>query len=778
MKHVIVRIVALVALVLVAGCEKPGRPARVTYNVGVKALADGELDLASQSFLEALNSDDYDDDLRFRTNFNLAAVEAKRAEAAAGGQPKDVTGAVEHYRKAMTWLGDALRIREKDEDARANLERIQARILSLIDEANQGANSLEQRLDQAIDAERALRDAARQLWAAQDARGAGADPLADKEVFETAAARQRILGTETGVIADLAGDEITAIGGKAEDQRTDEEKVRLVQLQNLDLYIQDARKAMVDARRNLHDLHGELAHGRTEAALESLKRGREQLLDPVSVLQGVAGDQLQTAQLTDALDQLSKGKIIGKDGGAPQVAPAWLTTATLGEDQAAIRARLEEVKARFAAGLGPDAPADPATDAQGAPDPKAAERARLRELVAAAMPPLEEATTAMTRASDALGAGDAAKAFTAQRDALIAMSRAIELFLELRKLVDVTLAEQRAVVTALTPPAAGAEAMSAAERAKIVGEGTKRNQDRLLRMQGLIVAEKEKLAAQAAAAAAQAQQQGGAAEADPQAQQAAALYEQLEALRAQAATAADEVAAVAAGGKGAALASAQTAEAKLAEMQKLMFSVLEHLQELIREQGETRDQTAKAELEDDAGRAPLLPGLIQRQGEHASMADAIAQALAAQADAAAQGGAQPQPGQPTPQAFAEAAGEVRNARTAMQDSSDTLAKARDNAGAMSYNLQPVLEDQQTAKDHLENALRLLSPPKQQDGDQKQDQDQQKQDQQDQQQQAQPSDQSPEDAERRLQRVREREAQRQREQQERQRPSTEPVERDW
>ncbi|HVV83300.1 MAG TPA: DUF4175 family protein [Kofleriaceae bacterium] len=821
-------VLVVAAALALAGCQRAGRPGRTVYNQAVAALGKGDLEAARKGLLDAMNRAGFDDDLRFRANFDLASVEAKKAEAALAAKPRDVDGALASYRKAMAWLGDASRIRPDDADTRANLERIQARILAIIDEANKGKNSLEHRLDEAIEAERNLRDAARKLWADQDARGAGADPLADKDTFDAAAARQQLLGTETGVIADLAGDEITAIGGKAEDKRTDEEKVRLVQLQNLDLYIQDARKEMVDARRNLHDLHGELAHGRTEAALAALKRAREQLLDPVAVLQGVASDQLQTAQLTGALDAMSKGTI-GKDGQKAPPPPAWLTAATLNGDQQALKARLEEVKARFQAGLG----SGEATPAPGTPpDPKAAERERLRGLITQAMPALDDAMAAMTRATDALGAGDPAKALDAQRDALLAMSRAIELFLQLRKLVDVALAEQQDIVNALTPAADGKETMSAADREKAVTEGTARNKDRLARMQGLIAAEKAKLAAEAQAGgqgAGGANSAGGAGGqgADQKAAQATALYDQLESLRSQAAMAVDDLATVAAGGKGApALDSAKTAQDRLAEMQKLMFSVLEHLQELIRDQGETRDQTAKMELEDDAGRLPLLPGLIEREGKHAQMADAIAQALAQQADAASQGGAQGGPpggdDQPSPQAFSEAAGEVRNARTSMQDASDGLSKAKEVSATMSYNLQPVLEAEKQAKEHLENALRLLTPPpKQQDGDQQKDQkdqkqgqgqqgqqqqdqqqqdqqqqqnqqdqqqqdqqqgqqDQQQQDQQQQQQQGQKPDQqqSADEAERRLQQVREREAQRQRDQQQRQRLSPEPVERDW
>src|SRR4029079_5232097 len=65
---------------------------------------------------------------------------------------------------------------------------------------------------------------------------------------------------------------------------------------------------------------------------------------------------------------------------------------------------------------------------------------------------------------------------------------------------------------------------------------------------------------------------------------------------------------------------AKDADAKLTELRKLFFSVIEHLQELIREQGETRDQTSAASGEDDFARAPKLPGLVTRQDGHAELA--------------------------------------------------------------------------------------------------------------------------------------------------------------
>ncbi len=758
-----IAMVALVALLALVACgDASGRAARTQYNAGVALLGEGKLDEAEQALLAARDQAGYDDEVRFRAAFDLAAVAVARAEAAQAAQPPAIDQAMAAYEKARTWLSDAVRRRPKDPDARANLERVEARLLALIDAAGQGENALEKRLDRAIATERELRDAARALWAGQAA--SGGDPLAAKEQFEAAATRQRTLGAEVGTIADLAGDEITAIGGKTEDERSDEEKVRLVQLQNLDLYVQDARKAMTDARRNLHELAGELAHQRTGAALESLKRAREQLLDPIAVLQGVAADEVELARYLAALSA---------HAGKHDPLPAWLTARGLGGDQIDLRARLEEVKARLQAALDAPAPADGA-----AADPKAAEAAKVKAQVAAAMPSLEEASRQMKLASDALAAEDVAAGSTAAQASLVAIATAIEQFFALRQLIDVTLAQERDVIAAITPPAEGAEALPAAERAKRVNDGVTKNRARLARMQALIAEEQAKATAPPAA------DLSGAAPAAPdpqQVEQQKQLFARAEALRVEADAALAALAAVAAGGKGAPpLESAKLAEAKLVELQKLFFSVIEHLKELIRAQGETRDDTTTAQTEDDAGRAARLPGLIERQSTHGQLAEAIAQALASQADAAQQQGGQggaPQGG-PTPQALGQAAQEVRSALGSMQDATTTLTQARDQSQQLSYDIGPAIESQKTAVEHLENALRLLQPPQQQDKQDKQDQQQQQQQQQDQQQQQQQQQQQ--SADQQLQQVREREAQREREKRERERQAggADPVDKDW
>jgi hypothetical protein len=218
---------------------------------------------------------------------------------------------------------------------------------------------------------------------------------------------------------------------------------------------------------------------------------------------------------------------------------------------------------------------------------------------------------------------------------------------------------------------------------------------------------------------------------------------------------------------------ARQADEKLAELRKIFFSVIEHLQELIREQSETRDQTSAANGEDDATRKPKLGNLVDRQDGHTKMAKAITDVLASQADAAAkqpaaQGGASHGP---DPKALAGAADEVRQAQPDMTDAHAALVKARD-ATQSTESLVPGVKSQAKAIEHLEAALKLLQPPprnqnKNDKSDKQDQQDQQKQQQQKQDQQQQQGGAG--------QRARDEDARRQRQ---RGQPASDPVEKDW
>jgi hypothetical protein len=738
----------LVFLLVFCACSKGEyRAARGVYNDGVATLEAQEWSRAEQAFLRARSEAGVDPDLRWRAAFNLGIAYTGDAEAARGGEKPDLEKALSLYATAAGWFQDAIRLRD-DEEARANLAIVRARQQAVADELAKDQKALEARLDRLIDGEREVRDGARALLE-QARAGGGANPVAFEDEARGLATQERTLLADAGVIVDLAGAEIDSIANKPEDQLTDEDRVRRVQLELVEQWMQIGRTAVSDTRRLLDEGKLEDAHERADEAVEAIKRAREQLLDPIAVLKAIAVDELQVAQQTAYLFEAAKQARSVDKAAAGMPVPPWLTAGHLAGRQLDARSRLDELVQRLKIAVEQPPPEDPAQQ-------------RLLGRVKIAVPDLDLASGSMQGARDRLTSNDLAGATAAQEAALMALSRAIEQFVDLRQAIDLTWGEQAKVVALMSGEG------EAKDRAKEVREGVARNVGRMSLIEGLIQDEKDAAVKQAEAAK---QQDPNAAAPDTQ------LFDQAETLRAEAAAL---IAQLAAGkGKGAPLDTAKAAQAKLDELRRLFFSIIEHLQELIRQQGETRDDTATAAGLDDVGRAPLLPGLTQRQGEHRGMGQAIADALAQQADQLAQ---QPDPQQPDlGQRMGQAAEEVRGALGEMDAASGELAKAASPDLTASLDMTPALDAQKSAIEHLEAALALLQPPQQQQQqdqqqqDQNQDQQQQQEQQQQQQQQQQDQQQS---AERRRERVREQEAQRRREREQQQRIESDPVDKDW
>lgn len=786
---------AVLALVLVLGlvaCRGEHRPARDVYNRGVEALATGDFETAQQLLLDARSQAGVDPELRFRAAYDLGmafAAHADKVKLGEGGKQGDLAQALALARQALSWFGDAARLRKDDANTQANLAIVRARVQSLADQLREAEGTLDARLDRLIDDQRGVLDDARGAWLAIKQAG-GADPLAQQGTLTHLADRERGIVAEAGVVADLSADEIDAIGKKAEDKRSDEEKVRVVQLKNLELYLLDARTRIAEARRKLQELAAEDGVARAEAALIALKRAREQMLDPISALRGVAQDQVVLLQET-SYAAAARGTLEldpGQPVTAPREVPGWLASDQLATRQTGLRDRVEEVRARLVAAslAAPDpvAPAagDPAAPATPAtPAPQDPEQAKLLARVRAALPAVGEASAAMARAQGALGQDKLGPAREHERAALVALAAAIEQFADLKQTIELAYADQQQLVALLSPEAAAQR--PAAERATETRDALARNVARMPRIAELLVDEVAKLEAQAQQAAAQAPAPppgaGSAAPADPQAAAAAQALDQqrqmlarAEELRAQAQVALAQLAKAITANQDP-LVPAKEGEARLAELRMLFFSVIEHLQQLIRDQGETRDQTSAAHALDEFAREPKLPGLIGRQDGHGELAKAITEALAAQADEAATSGGQPGPSQgPDPKTLSAAAGEVRLARGEMADAGRTLTKARD-ATTASESLEPAVARQAKALEHLAAALRLLQPPKQDDQD--------KQDKQDKSQPQEPQPQDEQDQQSKAggasQRARDEDARRQKERA-KQAGGSDPVEKDW
>ncbi|MGE5182560.1 MAG: hypothetical protein ACM31C_10880 [Acidobacteriota bacterium] len=744
-------------VVLVACAPSEHRAARERYNEGVKALAAGDFASAEKALIDARNQAGVDPELRFRAAYDLGLAYAAHADKTKAGEKADLSAALEQEQQAVSWFLDASRLHPDDADTKANLAIARARAAAIADQLGKGENKLEARLDALIGEQRGVLDEGRAAWSAIKQTG-GADPLAQQATLTHLADKERGIIAEAGVVGDLAGEEIDAIGKKPEDKRSQQEKVRVVQLKNLDLYLLDGRTKIAEARRKLQDLAAEDGVARAEAALVALKRAREQLLDPITVLRQLAREQLELAQDTHAVGEHGKtGGLLGSGAPAKQELPAWLAPGPLGEREGGLRDRLEEIRARLNAGAGSEGKDD--------------QQKKLIERVKAALPFVGTASDAMAHARDALAGDKVDDAEAAERDALIALARAIEQFADLKQTIDLAAATQHELVTLLSPEAA--KQLPAAERASETKDALAQNLARMPRIGELLADETKQLDAQ------QPPKDPKQAEAAQQhLEQAKAQLAQAESLRGDAAKALGELDAALKANKDP-VAPAKQAEAKLDELRKLFFSVIEHLQELIREQGETRDQTAAIDGQDDFTRAPKLPGLVQSEGEHAQMAKAITDALAKQADEASKQpppgqGQPPQQGQIPPKTLAAAADEVRLAQGEMTTAGGTLGKAQTDK-TQSFSLKPAIDSEAKAIEHLENALKLLQPPKQDNKDQK---DQNKQQQQQQQQdQKQQQDQQPQPQGGAGQRARDEDARRQRERA-KQHAGTDPVDQDW
>jgi hypothetical protein len=684
---------AVVVLLIVAACTRgEHRAAREKYNEGVELLVKGDHEAAEKALLDARSAAGVDPDLRFRAAYDLGMAYAAHAEKVKTGKDADLSKALELTEQSVSWFADAARLRKDDKDTQANLAIVRARAQSLADELRKGEGKLEARLDALITDQRGVLDEARGAWLAIREAG-GTDPLAQQGTLTHLADKERGIGAESGVVGDMAASEIDEIAKKAEDKRSDEEKMRLVVLKNLDIYLMEAKTKIAEARRKLQDLAAEDGVDRAEAALVALKRAREQLLDPITVLREVAADEMQLMQESDAIAQVDAQKFMAQGSAAP-VIPSWMTGPALAIRQLGMHDRVEEIRARLAAATG-SPPQQAAAD-----DPKAAQQKKLLERVKVALPHVIEASAAMDRAHGKLIDKKMADAVVAERDSLVALAKAIEQFADLKQTIDIASETQKQIVSFLTQKTNAADTKDAVTA----------NVGRMSRIKELIADD----------AAAPADPKADPKEAEAKKQQ----LTQAETLRADAEKLIGQLDGAIKANKDP-LTPAKAADAKLDELRRLFFSVIEHLQDLIRQQGETRDQTSQAHTQTDDERAPKLPGLLTRQDQHGQLAKAITDALAAQADAASK--AQQPEAQQQGKNMAAAADEVRLAQNDMADAKRTLDKATTTTN-QSVSLEPALKSQASALEHLMNALKLLQPP-QQNQDKKDQQDKDKQQQQ-------------------------------------------------
>ena len=677
----------------------PAASPRARYNAALALLEAGIAEPAVPEFLAARDAAGPDRALRYRAAFNLGVALAAQADAAQA-KPEETLATL---RSSAAWFRDATRLAPAgDDDARINLEVVLRRIEQLADSINRNT-SLEARLDRIIDDQRSARDGIRGLLTDVQAQGAGTEPTGFRGQFEALAARERRLLAEASAVADLGAAESAGLDNMDADAQTPEQLARRAQLQAVERYLQRARQSLSDARRRLRRLEGERAHRRADAALAELKRAREQLQDPVATLQAIVRDERRLIAHTGALAAFAGDRVTAEESGVPASPPPWLTPLHLANRQEDAAARTGETLRRIEAAATAPAPS--------ADHPSAADAAtqRVRQAAAEAVPHLQDGLAAMRSAIAALGNEAFAAAAEQEQVAVRSLSRAIERFADLRTLIELAWADQSGAVALLTPPGKDDQETAArlpgAQRLSAVAAAVADNLERLERMAPLLQAEAEEAAnatpkdADEPSAPAAAQQR----------------YELAERLRTGALAELERLRRVVnqqQPSDALALPPAQAALDRLAELRRLFFNIVEHLQALAADQSNTHDRAATLQFESQVDRlAPELGLLAERQAAHASLGDALAQALKQQADAAArEAQPEPQPAASDAEALAEAAEAVRTGAGNMHSANAIIAAAADAAATSSPDLEPALNEQIAAVERLQDALRLLQPP--------------------------------------------------------------------
>jgi Ca-activated chloride channel homolog len=732
-------------LLMLFSCSGEGdsEAPRDLYNLGSAELAGQSFESASEKLLSARDQAGGDAELRQHSAYNLALAHAGMAAGLEGEDPEGASG---QYAQSVSWFQDALRLDPEDGDARVNLEVVLRRMQLLADRLNAGSDKLEARLDRLLEDCRSLRDQARMLSARIGSTGDSRDPSGYRRDFDALAVQARMLQAEASTALQLSTEEIGALEGKTEEERSDADFMRIAQLYSLEAHLGDGRSEIADGRRVLRRLDVDRALERLESAVQKLVRAREQLQEPLAVLQAVAQEEVQLLKQTTVLAQSRQAALqLRPEASEVPALPSWFDGGHLSGVQGGLGDRAGEVLDRFS---------NSAASAGGAE--VEAEQAEMLALVQEALPPLQDARSLMEQAEGSLLTEQIGPALEAEYGAVDALSQAIERFADAKTLIDLAHGSQSGLLSLVSPsdtPDPSIPSMTEEERLAAVRSGLSDNQGRIDRLRGALVRAKEKQLAEQ-------QQQGAPSPSDTGTPDPAAATEAVfadaEELREGISEALMDMDMALGEGGDLSLPAAKALEG-LSELQILFFSIVEHIQALLESQSVTRDGTAAAATDDYDQMLGELALIVPVQGEHQSKAKSISGALQEQADAAGEGG-DPE----RSEALGDAYVEVAMAMDYMEDAVRKMEEVRTEAGGMSHELEPAVELQQQAMESLAAALQALQPPQQQEGEQGEDQEQQV---------------SKQQAERRLQAAREREAERAAERS-RSQSQPEPVEKDW
>jgi Ca-activated chloride channel family protein len=777
---------------------------RVAYNEASQKLVSNELDQAELLFQSARDRAGIDGELRYRTTFGLGWVAARRADALLEGEPEQALSALnlaaDHFREAS-------RLRPADEDPRHNLEvllqraRVLADTLARRDEKDTAAH-----LDELIARQREQMSSVRvtlEGMASPDDRSPHLDSSTRKQLRGLSTS-QRLILSDADAFAQRVDGERRAIEEQAEEARSPEDEMRIVQLDRVLHYLHLARERMGHSRRALRRGRSERAARRASAALSELKSARDQLRNPVEVLDALIEDEMELVRQTQVL-HLKGSMLPGADAAA--TAMPWLSVELVKESQEGTAARTGELYQRMAAGVAQLDTLPPAEAGNSEAAAEARERERFLDALQEAEPLVAQGAESFGAALVAIESEDLAEASRSQAEGLRALADARERFLDLRGVIEAAYADQQSIQRVLGAVDASAGAEEAADRVEpaqvlefvpALREGQTRNLARAERLSILLAEELEGLAF-----AQESEPDSG--EALEQERQRLELAEGILAVTDSAMAGVSEGLVEPAGDEGgeefwrAAIVPGEQAVRGLENLRRLFFSIVEHLQDTARRQLELGDATEELAALQGEERGAANSRLGLRQGSLTETAGRLAAALEEQSRQIPDSGMGPDPnaaaggvGTPDAAALSEESQRLRVAAEHTLAAQIAMEGASERFALEQPALKEIRGHQEEAVKELRDAIAALSPPQASDGEE-QDQEQGQQDQEQAQQgeeqgqegesqsaQAREEEQQGEEADpsQLLQEVRDREAERRGERAKNARRGYETVEKDW
>lgn len=282
-------------------------------------------------------------ELRFRAAYNLGWVKINQANTDLKQRPEE---ALKQLNAAADWFREAIRLRPGHSAARENLEITLRRIVQLQDSLNRAdPDTFEKELDRLIQRQTGMVDAVRQIAesATQSSnnlewndelkkmvRLAGVDQrLILSDLQETIrkttemieAYRQNKSGPQTG----------SSAGNPGPDKPDQEFELKIAQVEQALAYCDRSAQRLGQSRSQLRLKNPARAALRAALGLDELKRARDQLRSPAEILRQIIADSKLLNEQTRSLTA-GKNSIAAFLGRQPEV-PQWLNVEYLQQFQ-------------------------------------------------------------------------------------------------------------------------------------------------------------------------------------------------------------------------------------------------------------------------------------------------------------------------------------------------------------------------------------------------------------------------------------------------------------